>query len=212
VTRAANLVRQLRHLLAPPETHGAGDAELLDRFVKGGDQAAFELLVRRHEAMVFGVCRRIVGDRQDAEDVFQATFLALACKAGSIRQGEAVAGWLYRVACRGALQVRAAAQRRRRLHRLDAELDSLPAPPELRHDLAPVLDEELSQLPEKLRTPVVLCYLLGGLGDETELGAGEWRLPELARKLRVNPSKLRRWIRLGWVRARRPRATRSSTS
>jgi RNA polymerase sigma factor (sigma-70 family) len=166
VTRAGNLVRHLRHVLAPPEVKGASDAELLGRFVQSHDQTAFELLVRRHEALVFGVCRRIVRDRHDAEDAFQATFLALACKAGSIRKGAAVAGWLHRVACRVALQARAAAARRGALHRLEDGLDSVPAPREPRpdalwRDLKPILDEELSRLPEKLRVPVVLCYLQG---------------------------------------------------
>jgi RNA polymerase sigma factor (sigma-70 family) len=143
---------------------GASDAELLERFVRGGDQTAFELIVRRHEHMVFGVCRRILHDRQDAEDAFQATFLALARKAASIRRREAVSGWLYRVACRVALQARVVVARRRKRESLDPGLDSMPAPmqptPEsLWRDLRPVLDEELCRLPEKLRVPVVLCYL-----------------------------------------------------
>ena len=70
------------------------DAELLERFVKQRDEAAFELLVGRHERMVFGLCRRILRRHQDAEDAFQATFLALACKDGSIGKRQALASWL----------------------------------------------------------------------------------------------------------------------
>ena len=68
------------------------------------DKAAFELLVRRHERMVLGVCRRVLGHVQDAEDAFQATFLTLACKAGSISQRETLPSWLYKVAFRVALR------------------------------------------------------------------------------------------------------------
>ena len=86
---------------------GVGDAELLGRFAATGDEAAFELLVRRHQRLVFGVCRRILRDHHDAEDAFQATFLALARKAGGIGKREALAGWLFRVAYRAALTARA---------------------------------------------------------------------------------------------------------
>jgi RNA polymerase sigma factor (sigma-70 family) len=166
VKRAGNIIRHLRRVLARPEVRGASDAELLGHFVRDGDQTAFELIVRRHERMVFGVCRRVLRDHQDAEDAFQATFLALARKAASIRQREAMAGWLYKVACRVALQARAGAARRSRREGRGPGLDSLPAPTEpaseaVWRDLRPILDEELSQLPEKLRVPVVLCYLEG---------------------------------------------------
>ena len=76
-----------------------GDAELLRRFTATRDEAAFELLVWRHGTMVLGVCRRAVRDEQLAEDAFQAVFIVLARKAGSIRGGN-VGGWLFRVARR----------------------------------------------------------------------------------------------------------------
>jgi RNA polymerase sigma factor (sigma-70 family) len=166
VTRTAAFIQRLKHVVAPPEIKGAGDAELLERFITYRDQTAFELLVRRHEAMVLGVCRRVLRDHHDAEDAFQATFLALARKAASIRRRTAVAGWLYRVACRVALQARIDAARRAALHQLGGELESVADSPESRaevlwRELKPILDEELSQLPEKLRVAVVLCYLQG---------------------------------------------------
>src|SRR5205814_615344 len=79
------------------------------RYVTNGDEAAFELLVWRHGGLVFGVCRRVLGDSHAAEDAFQATFLALARKARAVRRGEALAGWLHRVARRVASRARAAA-------------------------------------------------------------------------------------------------------
>src|SRR5437762_5308522 len=105
------LLQCLRKELDPSGSASVPDAELLERFARHRDETAFELLVWRHQRMVFGVCRRVLHNVHDAEDAFQATFLALARKAGRITRGEALAGWLYRVACRVALHARARAIR-----------------------------------------------------------------------------------------------------
>src|SRR5262245_25728275 len=83
------------------------DGELLARFTGQQDQAAFTLLLRRHGPMVFSVCRRLLGQAEDAEDVFQAAFLLLARKAASIHKRDAVGSWLYGVAYRLACKARA---------------------------------------------------------------------------------------------------------
>src|SRR5437764_15085718 len=106
----------LQHLRRLAETGRAAepsDGQLLERFTAQRDEAAFASLVRRHGPMVLGLCRSILRHEQDAEDAFQATFLVLARKAESIRQPEAVAGWLYEVAHHAAVKARAAAARRR---------------------------------------------------------------------------------------------------
>src|SRR5829696_8443977 len=100
----AALVRQIA-----PGRDTVPDAELLDRFVRSGDQAAFELLVWRHGAMVWGVCRRTLApDHAAAEDACQAAFAALARHAARLRDRGAVAAWLRRVAARAALDLSAA--------------------------------------------------------------------------------------------------------
>lgn len=146
----------LSRLAAPVEA--VPDAELLRRFADANDQAAFELLVWRHAGLVLGTCRRALGRTPDADDAFQATFLALARKAASVR-GTALCGWLHRVARRAALKVRAAAVRTRP----DSDaLADVPAPPRrLPDDTALVLDEEIGRLTDKLRTAFVLCELEG---------------------------------------------------
>src|SRR5262245_27387756 len=149
---------------------GVSDAHLLDRFLSGGDEAAFELLVRRHERLVFGVCHRVLGQVHDAEDAFQATFLVLARKAASIAHGGAVASWLYKVAYRIALAVRT--ERTRRGHHekpLDAAAEIVAAEATClaeQADLRALLDEELSQMPERFRAVAVLCYLEGKTVEE----------------------------------------------
>src|SRR5262249_11997277 len=107
-----DLVQHLRRAAAPAESRGVSDAELLGRFVATRDESAFELLVWRHGRMVLGVCRRVLGHAQDAEDAFQATFLTLARRAASIGRHGSVGGWLYQVAYRAALRARSEASRR----------------------------------------------------------------------------------------------------
>src|SRR5579859_8040323 len=100
-----SVLRHLRRAAGRPDA-GRSDAHLLERFA-AGDEAAFELLLWRHGPMVLGTCRRLLRREQDAEDAFQVTFLTLARKAASIGKREAVGSWLYKVAYRAALQVRA---------------------------------------------------------------------------------------------------------
>jgi RNA polymerase sigma-70 factor (ECF subfamily) len=154
----------------PPGTGPADtptDAQLLRRFAARRDQEAFARLVERHGPLVLGVCRRVLGTVQDAEDAFQATFLVLARRAASIRDPELLGNWLYGVASRIARKARAAVQKRQMHEKPSPLLPSLVAPTATADpDLGPVLDEELSRLPEKYRAAVVLCYLQGKTNEE----------------------------------------------
>ena len=160
------VLREIRKTAAD----GVGDAELLARFAANGDEAAFELLVRRHQRLVFGVCRRTLRDHHDAEDAFQATFLALARRAGHIHKREALAAWLFRVAYHAALTARAGRARRESKEQAAGAVaraapDDPAASSEQREAWAAV-DEEVNRLPERFRTAVVLCYLEGKTVDE----------------------------------------------
>ncbi len=147
---------------------GLTDGALLDRF-RGGSageaEAAFAVLVERHGPMVMHVCRRIVGDRHDAEDAAQATFLVLARQARSIRRRDSVASWLYKAAVQVAAQARRDAARRRLRERRSAEVamtirrdgDGDPDASET----ARAIHEELGRLPERFRLPILLCHLEG---------------------------------------------------
>jgi RNA polymerase sigma-70 factor (ECF subfamily) len=154
---------------------GRSDGQFLESFIRERDEAAFEALVRRHGPMVLGVCRRVTGHPQDAEDAFQAAFLVLARKAASIRPREHLARWLYGVAYKTALKARTAAARRRARERQVRAMPQPPARPEPSDDLRPALDRELSRLPEKYRLPVVLCELEGRTCKEAarQLGVSE---------------------------------------
>ncbi|HLN30149.1 MAG TPA: sigma-70 family RNA polymerase sigma factor [Gemmataceae bacterium] len=166
----------LRHLHRLTTKHGGGtlsDERLLGRFVSDRDEAAFATLVQRHGPLVLRVCRRVLGHFQDAEDAFQATFLVLARKADTLRNRRTLAGWLYGVAHRTALTSRRSAMRRRRLDSPSGPLppESPPAAAALR-ELQVILDDEVQRLPEKYRTPFVLCCLEGRSREDAarELG------------------------------------------
>jgi RNA polymerase sigma factor (sigma-70 family) len=145
------------------ESQEQSDAQLLDRFV-GGDGVALETLVRRHAAMVWGVCRRNLTHHDDAEDAFQATFLVLLRKAASLRSRELLANWLYGVAYKTACKARQTAAKR---YAREKQVEAMPEPPAETSDdtfaaeLLGHLDRELSGLPEKYRRAIVLCDLQG---------------------------------------------------
>src|SRR6516162_11076420 len=145
------------------------DFDLLARFLNGGDPEAFAALVARHGPMVLRVCQHVLGNRHDAEDAFQATFLILARKAANVRPTGCLAGWLHGVASRVALGARTAARRRGAALTLDgAPRDPRPDPlAELTaRDTLRVLEEEVQRLPEAYRLPVTLCCLHGLTQEE----------------------------------------------
>ena len=149
------------------------DRILLDRFVRTRDEAAFAQLVARHGPLVMGICRRALVNTHDSEDAFQATFLVLARKAASVRRTGSLGSWLYKVAYRTSLRARAMICRRREQEFLDDVAADFETFEEVaRRDAQNVLDEELSRLPEKYRSPIVMCHLAGMTRDEAarELG------------------------------------------
>jgi RNA polymerase sigma factor (sigma-70 family) len=154
------VLRQIRKLVDTQHDHEAADHLLLERFAHDRDEDAFATLLRRHGPMVLSVCRSILRDSHDAEDAFQAAFLLLAQKAGSIHRREAVSGWLYRVAYHTAVRAQANAARRRIVEKRAVTMSS--ADPVLDMSLREVrgiLLEELDNLPEQYRAPLVLCGL-----------------------------------------------------
>jgi RNA polymerase sigma factor (sigma-70 family) len=157
----SGVIRHLRRVALLPDGGGMTDGQLLESFITRRDEAAFEVLVRRHGPMVLGVCLRVLRNAQDAEDAFQATFLVLVRKATSIGQRELVGNWLYGAAYRAALEAKAA--RRRVKERQVSAMPEPEAAPEAEGwlELRALLDQELHRLPDKYRVPVVLCDLEG---------------------------------------------------
>jgi RNA polymerase sigma factor (sigma-70 family) len=140
----------------------ATDGQLLTRFIADRDADAFSLLVRRHGPMVFGVCRRMLGDHHAAEDAAQAVFLVLARRANAVNPPEAVGNFLFGVAYRTALEARTAVRRRSARERAVAEMpETAVCDPEFTADLRAVLDAELARLPGKYRALLVACDLEG---------------------------------------------------
>ncbi len=172
IGRCVAVLRSTQRLADSGAVAEMNDSELLARFAgrcEGSAEIAFEALVRRHGSMVLRVCQQILGDRHTAEDAFQATFLILARRAGSIRQPELLGPWLYGVALRTAREARGRDDRRRQRESSIAEwIGGEPMDETHRPELSlvgreerEVLHEEVSRLPERYRVPVVLCELEG---------------------------------------------------
>jgi RNA polymerase sigma factor (sigma-70 family) len=167
------LDRALHHLraLVGEDADVQTDRQLLERFSQLGDEPAFARLVRRHGAMVLGICRDVLRDDHDAEDVFQATWLVLARRARTVCWQESIGGWLYEVSHRLALKARGQASRRRNREAPLVDEPLAPVADDL-HDLRALLRTEVSRLPEKYRSPLVLCDLEGKTNAEAAQALG----------------------------------------
>ncbi len=176
--RSGVLMQQIGRLFLEGTSIGSSEGELLDRFVKARDEAAFEALVARHGPMVLGVCRQLLRDPNDVDDAFQATFLVLVRKAATLRRCDLLGNWLYGVAYRVAMRARSQAARRMGRFGSSAEIEKLAASEDLQgsestpaaslaaREREPWVHQEVSYLPEKYRTPIVLCYFEGLTHDE----------------------------------------------
>jgi RNA polymerase sigma factor (sigma-70 family) len=162
--RGGVVLRQIGHLFGLGTASGLTEWQLVHRYARLGDEAAFAALVARHGPMVLGVCRRLLSDPSDVEDAFQATFLVLIRKARALGPNDPVGHWLYGVARRVALRARSDSTRRRSRERPIATVVASHASTEddvSLGDLRQVIDHELGRLPASYRTAVVLCYLQG---------------------------------------------------
>jgi RNA polymerase sigma factor (sigma-70 family) len=190
------VIGYLYSFFARQDDAASDDGELLRRFVATRDNDAFAALLRRHGPMVLGLARRVTGDAQIAEDVFQAAFLLLVRKARTIRRPESLPCWLHGVAHRLALQAR---RSRRRRHEREAHVRPSSPPTPLveltARELLDVLDEELQALPEKYRGPLILCCLEGLSQEEAakrlgcSIGAVKGRLERGRHRLRLRLEK-----------------------
>jgi RNA polymerase sigma factor (sigma-70 family) len=189
--RAGVILEHVRKLVPEPNADDVTDAELLQRFAVGREQAPFSTLLSRHGPMLLRACRRLLHNPQDAEDICQATFLVLASKASASYWHASVAGWLHRVAYQLAVKANAAAARRavherKMVGRSTPDLlDSITG-----RELQSALDEELARLPEKVRTPLILCYLEGATRDEAARQLG-WPLGTLKSRVERGRELLR---------------------
>jgi RNA polymerase sigma factor (sigma-70 family) len=196
--RPAELLQHIRRLATPAvAAETAPDAALLERFVRHRDETAFAALVARQGPMVLRLCRRVLGDAHAAEDAFQATFLVLARKAGSIRRHEALAAWLYGVA------YRVASRARRQLREVPtpdlapASRSTDPLEGVTAREMLTILDEEVQRLPEVYRSPVILCCLEGQTQEAAAAQLG-WTRGSLQGRLERGRARLRaRLVRRG---------------
>src|SRR5207253_1066632 len=152
---------RIRELVRPSADEN-GDGRLLERFAFTRDEVAFAALMQRHGALVLGVCRQVLGHHHDAEDAFQATFLLLARKAGTVRARTHLAGFLHGVAYRVAMTAkRAAARRRAREGQATGRDQPGPGWEAAWREVQALLHEEIDRLPAKYRAPFLLCCVEG---------------------------------------------------
>ncbi len=175
-------LKQLTQGMAAETLNEQTDRQLVERFLARREEAAFEAIVRRHGAMVYRVCWRVLGQHQETEDAFQATFLLLAQKLRTVRNHDSLASWLHGVAHRVALQAKGRTARRRR-HEQRATMAPVERSADLSaEELLAVLDAELGKLPDKWRLPLILCYLEGRTQEESASQLG-WSKSTLRRRL-----------------------------
>jgi RNA polymerase sigma-70 factor (ECF subfamily) len=152
----SSVLRELRRIALGGGQSGASDGQLLNCFLEHGDQAAFEILVKRHGRMVWGVCLRVLHHVHDAEDSFQATFLVFARKATSIRKRESVASWLHGAAYRAALEAKAARRPKEKQVPIMPEPEA-PIALDPWAELRPLFDRELNRISQKYRGGPSFC-------------------------------------------------------
>jgi RNA polymerase sigma factor (sigma-70 family) len=192
----ANRLESFVRLVCQPARPGLSDGELLNALTRCRDAASFAALLERHGPMVLAVCRRVLGNEQDAEDAFQTTFLVLIRRATTIRRPESLASWLYGVAYITARKARNLNWRRRAVESAAAVPAASKTPGE-----SIGLDEEISALPQKYRMPLVLCELQGRSRKEV---ANALNIPEgtLSSRLATARKMLAKRIhRRGWTPA-----------
>jgi RNA polymerase sigma factor (sigma-70 family) len=178
----SEFLRRLTRGMAAQTLSDHSDQQLVERALAGHEQAPFQAIVHRHGPMVYRVCWRVLQHHEDAEDAFQATFLILAQKLRTVRKHASLASWLHGVAHRVALKARARAAVRRRHEHQASPPDTLPPDNVPWGAMRSALDVELSQLPDNLRLPLILCYLEGRTQEESATQLG-WSKSTLRRRL-----------------------------
>ena len=185
------------------------DGVLLDRFVRDRDEASFEALVRRHGPVVLATCRRWLGE-DEAEDAFQATFLALVGQAGKLRKADRLGAWLGCVARRIARRARKRANLRRGREGAGVDVSEIAVCDDTQDDFQPILRAEVAGLPDKYRRALELYYWHGLSCEQAArqldcpVGTVKWRLSRGREMLRGRLKKvgvallfLFAWLRLG---------------
>ncbi len=170
------------------------DWQLLREYAQKRSEAAFAELVKKHMNLVYGTCRRSLGDAQVAEDATQAVFLLLAQKAGSLGRGVSISGWLF-TAARLVSRNMARGERRRHQHEEEAVqgMDHRSLPEPSWQEIEPWLNDAIAILTPGEREVILMRYFddLSYREIASEMGTAE---NSAGKRARYAIDKMRRYL------------------
>jgi len=163
----------------------AEEADLLVRRIQDGDREAFKELVGAYQQRVFQIAFAFFGNREDAMDIVQETFMRMHQKIGSYRKGYSLQGWILQIAKNLCVDYFRKHYRRRREHEAGVSLDDIQVPAEesvsarRAGELKDLLSRSIRLLADRQRTIFIMRHY------------NQFQVEEIARMLNISPGTVK---------------------